>query len=95
MFVQVPWEDVAETKSEFAGTAFEIVTPVAVEGPWFVAWIVNVILLPTTTGSGAAEVVIARSTEFGARQQSGSSVVIDRVHPPAMLPKKLAVSSNT
>src|SRR2546427_11132466 len=71
MFVRVPCEDAAETNMALAGSGLVTLTPVAVAGPWLVAMMVNVTLLPTTTGSGEAEIPAkATSTEFLSMQQT-------------------------
>src|SRR6266853_3755309 len=63
MTLQLPWDEVAETNVAVGGMGLVMLTPVAVAGPWFVAWIVKGTLLPTTTGLGAAE-MLARVTSI-------------------------------
>src|SRR5438309_219474 len=73
VFEQLPCDDVADTNVALAGIGLVIVTPVAVAGPRLVARIVNVTLLPTTTGFGAPEIpASAASIEFRSTQQAGS-----------------------
>src|ERR1041385_7767075 len=80
-------------KIEFAGRGLVMSTPEAVAGPWLVTDRVKVTLFPMTTGSGVSEMPIVRSIEPLSTQQEGSIVVTLRVHPPPILPEKLAVSS--
>ena len=56
MTLKLPWEEDAEINVAVGGIGLVMLTPVAVAGPWFVARIVKVTLLPTTTGLGAAEI---------------------------------------
>src|SRR6266566_2067053 len=63
LFVTVPWDVEAEMKVAFGGIGLVTVTPEAAAGPWLVARMVNVIFLPTTTGSGVADIPRATSTE--------------------------------
>src|SRR6266446_3243810 len=97
LLTQVPCEVEEETKSAFAGSGLVIVTPVAVAGPWFVAVIVKVMLLPTTTGLGAADICNATSTELLSMQQT--DCIVERLSDhAAMLPglvRPLAWSSYT
>src|SRR5215468_5452005 len=95
LLVAVPCDAEAEMKLAFAGNGFVIRTPVAVAGPWLLAMIVKVTLFPTTTGSGASDMLMVRSIEPLSIQQEGSSVVTFRVQPPEMFPEKLGVSSRT
>src|SRR5438552_17231793 len=71
--LQLPWEEDAETNMALGGIGLVMLTPVAVAGPWLVATIVKVTLLPTTTGLGAAEILAkVTSIEFLSMQQVGS-----------------------
>src|SRR6266571_2350400 len=95
LFVTVPWEVEAEMKVAFGGIGLVTVTPDAAAGPWLVARIVKVIFLPTTTGSGVADIPSVTSTELLLTQHTRSMVERLSAQPPAMLPEKLGVSSKT
>src|SRR5438477_593935 len=82
-------------KVELAGIGLVIVTAVAVAGPRLLAVSVNVMLPPTTTGSGEADMPKTTSTEPASIQQLRSIVVTFSVQPPPILPEKLVVSSYT
>ena len=60
--VQVPFVVAAETKVLPAGIGSATVTPVSVSGPLLVTTIVQVMLLPCSSGLGDAVFVIERST---------------------------------
>ena len=94
--LQLPWEEDAETNMALGGIGLVTLTPVAMAGPWLVATIVKVTLLPTITGLGAAEMPAkVTSIEFRSMQQVGSIVVRFKVQPLVILPEKPDVSSKT
>src|SRR5712671_531854 len=63
IIVQLPCEDVAETKLAPGGNGFVTTTPVAVAGPRFVTVILLVRELPMTTVFGEAWAAMARLAE--------------------------------
>jgi uncharacterized repeat protein (TIGR01451 family) len=72
---QAPCVEVAETYVVPVGSGSLTFTPVAASGPLFVTVSVHVIGLPTVTGFGLPDFVIARSIDFGGDEDSASTCV--------------------